>query len=113
MKILLIKNLGGNMKNKKFIYVISKKDDLELPEFYADTLKELSVMSGYGFDCLLKACKRGSLVDKLYQVKKVPLDERFDDKDSFEDYDIFCKRLFIKQSNPTSLDLFMAYCCGV
>ncbi len=101
------------MKNTKFIYVISKRDDLELPEFYADTLKELSAMSGYGFDCLRKACKRGSLIDNLYQIKKVQLDDKFDDIDSFDDYDVFCKRLFLKKSHPVSLDLFRAYCYGV
>lgn len=101
------------MKKQNFIYVVTKNDDLELPEFYDDTLKGLSEMTGYSFDCLFKAFKRGSIFDGKYRINKVMLDDKFDDFDSFEDYDIFCKKLLLQKSSPSSLDLFKAYCCGV
>ena len=99
------------MKKRNFVYVLSKRDNYELPEFVADTLEELSVLTGFSFNCLYMACVRNSLINNVYQIKKVKTDT-FDDVDSFEDYNDFCERLMIKKNLPQSLDLFRAYCFG-
>lgn len=99
------------MKKSNYVYVVSKRDDYELPEFVADTLKELSLMTGYKIITLFQACDRGSLIDGMYQVKKIRTDI-FDDANSFEDYSIFCEKMLLKKSRPLSLDLFRAYCLG-
>lgn len=100
------------MKNKNYVYVISSRDDLELPEFVADTFKELAMMTGYQLSTLHKACRRNSLINNTYQIEKVRTDI-FDDFDNFDDYIEFCHRLMLKPNRPLSLDLFKAYCYGV
>lgn len=97
------------MKKRDYVYVVSKVDDKELPEFVADTLEELSAMTGFSLMCLYKACVRHSVIAGIYQVEKIDINT-FDDVDSFEDYNTFCKRLMIKSSNPDSLELFRLYC---
>lgn len=96
---------------KKYVYVLSKNDGYALPEFVADTLKELSEMTGFKFMTLYQALVRNSLINGKYLIEKVKIDN-FDDVTSFDDYNTFCERMMLRKNRPVSLDLFRAYCFG-
>lgn len=66
------------MKSYDYVYLLVENNKYEFPVQVADTLKEMSALTGYSITKLLNAVHRGSDLDgyKLYKVDmREPEDE--------------------------------------
>ena len=97
------------MNNKKcnYIYTFSMADMYELPMAVADTLEDLSKLTGFGKTTLCMALERNSVVAGSFRVRKVLVN---DSEFNFEDYIEFCKTEDLKPSSAISLQKFKEYC---
>ena len=100
------------MKKNYYEYLFVKADELELPMLIADSLEELSILSGFNFDCLWKAICRNSIIAGQFRVRKVDIRDP-EEKFSWEEYKVFCKREGLKESYFKSLQQFRNECFGV
>lgn len=57
------------------VYGLFTADEYELPVVYADSLKELSFLSGFPLSTLFSAMVRGSCIGKKYKVEKILLED--------------------------------------
>lgn len=100
------------MKEIKYTYVFVENDGLELPIFIADTLMEISNLTGFNLGCLYYAVLRNSLIAGKYRIRKVDFrdpDEKFN---NITDYLTFCKKENIKSNDFKSLQRYRQYCFG-
>lgn len=99
------------MKKNYYVYSLVTADKFEWSVASADTLEELSKISGYSFDCLYKACKRKSVINNMYRVRKIDIRD-VGENFNFEEYKAYCKKHKLKESNFASLQQYRQFCYG-
>lgn len=99
-------------KQPTSVYLLVTNDKYELPvSLGADTLKELSKITGFSYYELLNSLYHNYLVSRKYKVIKVDIREpesRFD----YEDYKKYCWTNQIPVDSFKSLEQFKKYCYG-
>lgn len=99
------------MKRNKVtsVYMIVTADEFELPVCLADTMLELSVLSGYNLNTLYSAYLRNMPLACRYNVIKVNIEEP-EDRFNFEDYTKFCKENGLSVGNSNNLEKYWGLC---
>lgn len=107
------------MKKYDYIYLLVENDEYEFPVQVAETLAEMSLLTGYSVTKLIHALHRESNLDghKLYKVdvsepeNDSELQAEFDlmlDTD-FEEYKVFCKNNNLNYKDYKSFDKYKEF----
>ena len=90
------------MKKHNYVYLLVENNEYEFPVHIADTMAEMSILTGYSVTKLLNALHRESDIDG-YKIYKVDISEPTEDKEiqeefgfilsaDFDEYKEFCKK---------------------
>lgn len=96
----------------KIVYMLTNNDVLQLPLLVADSLEELSRLTGFNDSTLCLAISRNSVLSGRYLVKRIDIREP-EEKFNFEDFYQFCSKNSIASTNFKSLQRFREDCFGV
>lgn len=92
-----------------FVYLLVTADKFELPVMEADTIKELSEMTGYSQGTIKSAIFRASVLDNKFRIVKVDIrepEEMFTEKE----YIKYCKENKLEVKSFDSIIKFKDYC---
>lgn len=95
-----------------YVYLLVTNDKSELPvSLGADTLKELSLITGFSYNELSHSLYHHYLVNRRYKVIKVDIREP-EDRFNYEDYKLYCWTNQIPVGSFKSLEQFKKHCYG-
>ena len=99
------------MKNKNYVYVLTKNDDLELPMIVADTIEEISILSKIPYFILYRHCRNNRSIFNQYRIREIDIRDP-EEKFVFEEYNNFCLKENLSPSHFKSLMRFRRECFG-
>lgn len=99
------------MRNRD-VYILYNDDKYQLPIYVADTLKELSELSGIYIKTLRKSLFENTTIINNLKVEKVDISEP-DDKYTEETYKEYCKSENLSVGSFSSHKTFAKWCYGV
>ncbi len=95
----------------KKVYELVTADKYELPICVADSLDEMSMMTGFNFNTLYSAFAKSSLIAKKYRLYSVDVRDPIE-KFNFNDYKVFCRSKALRECDFNSLEQYKRQCYG-
>lgn len=98
-------------KYNKFVYIIYQDDRLQLPIYVADSLSEMSELTGLHLKFLNRVLSGNETFLNNYKIEKVDIREP-EEKFTETEYKKFCKKHNLQAGSFSSQKMFAKYCYG-
>ena len=101
------------MKKYDYVYELVTSDRFEFTIQQADSLEEMSKLTGFDINTLKKALIRDSVIAGYYKIYKVDLREPEEQFCDVKKYKKFCVSNNLDENNTESLIAYRKYCFGI